>query len=68
MGKKRKRLTLPVVVLRLLAVLPENRRKYVVEVGGRERFSLYVSATGQSVRIYDRHGREWKPQDEGEII
>ena len=36
-----------------ITVLPENRPVYEVRVNGKRRLTVYASATGRSVRVFD---------------
>lgn len=50
----------PIVHWQLAAVLPDNRAAYRVLVDDRERLTVYISATGRRVRVFDNQGRELK--------
>ena len=43
-----------------ITVLPENRPVYEVRVNGKRRLTVYASATGRSVRVFDNESRELK--------
>lgn len=51
---------LPDVEWKWATVLPENRPVYEVIVNGKPRLTVYVSATGRSVRVFDNDSRELK--------
>lgn len=51
---------LPEVEWKWTTVLPENRPVYQVSVNGKPRLTVYVSATGRSVRVFDNDSQELK--------
>lgn len=51
---------LPDVEWKWITVLPENRPVYQVYVEGKPRLTVYVSATGRSVRVFNPDSEELK--------